>query len=69
LFESNIENYLFNISSIDPKTFILYYHIVFLRNQKRKERSQEFYDLCAELLKIKEMAEWYLTQINESFVN
>lgn len=68
LFESNIENYIFNSSEVNWKTFIIYFHTVFLRNSKKKDKYVEFYNKCTDILSKKSNAEWYLKQINESFM-
>lgn len=64
LFEPNIENYIFNLSEFNWKTFIIYFHTVFLRNGKRKDKYVEFYNKCVDILSKKTNAEWYLKQIN-----
>jgi hypothetical protein len=40
LFEPNIESYIFKLgaSRADPKIFMMYFHLVFLRSAKRKEK-------------------------------
>ncbi len=38
LFEPNIENYMFNSSEINSRAFMIYFHTVFLRNARKKDK-------------------------------
>ncbi len=50
---------------MDPKTFILYFHLVFLRSARKREKMEEFYNYIESIFKTnKNMSEWYLQQIN-----
>lgn len=52
LFEPNMENYIFELSKnkMDPKTFIFYYHIVFLRSARKREKMEEFTNYVLSIL-------------------
>lgn len=67
-----MENYILemiNNNKMDPKTFLLYFHLVFLRNIRKKEKLEYFYSFAEKILKSsKENSEWYLSQINEDFL-
>lgn len=68
LFESNMENYILemvNKNKMDAKTFFFYFHLVFLRSARKKERMELFYTYAEDILrKGKDASEWYLSQIN-----
>jgi hypothetical protein len=67
LFEPNLENYMLatvNSNRIDPKTFLLFFHLVFLRSATKREKMELLYTNAEALLSSKELAEWYLLQIN-----
>ena len=67
LFEPNLENYMLstiNGNRLDPNTFLLYYHLVYLRSSSKREKMELMYNNAELLLSKKDTAEWYLTQIN-----
>ncbi len=68
LFEPNMENYILemiNNKKMDPKIFLLYFHLVFLRSSLKREKMEPFYTFAEHILKSsKEISEWYLSQIN-----
>ncbi len=68
LFEPNIESYMFNSSEINSRAFMIYFHTVFLRNARKKDKIVEFYNKSVEILMKKPLADWYLKQVNEAFI-
>ncbi len=69
LFQENLQRYLFSLAESDPKPFLLYFHLVFLRNSAKKENLPEYFCKCERMLAAsKDIANWYLSQIGEAFV-
>lgn len=72
LFDINLEDHIVSMvknNLIDPKLFLIFFHLVLLRSA-RKIKIDFFYNYAEILLKnYKEYAEWYLSQVNESFLH
>ena len=59
LFEPNLENYMLstvNSNRLDPRTFLLYFHLVHLRSAKRRDKMELLYNNAEALLGMKETA-------------
>ena len=70
LFEPGIEDYILGLAAEkkDPKLFLIYFHLVFLRSATKRNKLEAFYGEAEKVLKEdKLVAEWYLSQINEAF--
>ena len=56
-------------NGFNPRTFILYFHLVFLRSAGKSDKMEQMYSHTQALLSSGEVAQWYLAQINETFLN
>lgn len=56
-------------NNFNPRTFILYFHLVFLRSAGKRDKMEQMYSHAQALLSGGEVAQWYLAQINEAFLN
>lgn len=56
LFEPNLENYMLatiNSNRMEPRTFLLYFHSVYLRSASRREKMELLYTNAEALLSTK----------------
>ena len=68
LFEGSVEDHMLELAEREPRVFLIYLHLVYLRSCRRQVRLGAFYGTAEKILKQdKVTAEWYLEQVNEHF--
>ena len=67
LFEESFEAYMNNKAKSNWKAYLLYVHLVLLRSEQRNKFLSNAFKTCCALLS-KETADWYLSQVGESFL-